>query len=178
MRIAWTSVPAPRPIGELTVGVSPDGIAWVSFGAGLRELEVSATRLDATLVTDRQVTDPAAAQLGQYLAGQRRTVDLPVDWTLTAGTQRQVLTTLYETVGYGETVTYGALATRSGAFRADAGYGAARAVGSIMGSNPIAVVVPCHRVLAADGLGGFGGGLPAKRLLLELEGVLTPGLGF
>lgn len=178
MRIAWERLAAPEPIGRLVVGVSPHGIAWVSFGAGVRELAAAARRVDATLSVEPAVTAAAVRQLGDYLAGERRIVDLPVDWALTSGVQRQVLQALYCTVGYGETTTYGELAARSGAFGADAEYAGARAVGSIMGSNPVPVVVPCHRVLAADGLGGFGGGIEAKRRLLELEGVLTPGLAF
>jgi methylated-DNA-[protein]-cysteine S-methyltransferase len=178
VRIAWGGVPAPEPIGQLTVGVSPDGIAWVSFGSGVHGLAAAAQHAGADLTTDPTRTDPAVRQLAEYLAGRRRTVDLPVDWSLSSGAQRQVLQALYDTVGYGETITYGGLAERSGAFGADAGYAAARAVGSIMGSNPVPVVVPCHRVLAADGLGGFGGGLDAKRWLLELEGVLTGSLDF
>lgn len=82
-----------------------------------------------------------------------------------------MLATLHDTVHYGETITYGELAARS---RAGAG---ARGVGSIMGSNPVPLIVPCHRVLAAGGLGGFGGGVAVKRWLLALEGVLPAELG-
>jgi methylated-DNA-[protein]-cysteine S-methyltransferase len=78
-----------------------------------------------------------------------------------------VLRTLYASVGYRQTTTYGHLASASGR------PGAARLVGTIMGGNPIAIVVPCHRVLAGDGsLGGYGPGVPLKRQLLELEGSL------
>ncbi len=91
--------------------------------------------------------------------------------------QRQVLGVLFETVGYGQTVSYGTLARRA---RSDGRTTAlpARAVGRIMGSNPIPVVVPCHRVVAADGLGGYSGGqgLEVKRWLLVLEGALPPTL--
>ena len=76
-------------------------------------------------------------------------------------------------VGYGETVTYGELAARA---KLGSAYTAARGVGAIMGSNPLPVVVPCHRVMAADGLGGFGGGRATKEWLLALEGVLTTAL--
>ncbi|MDN5857850.1 MAG: methylated-DNA--[protein]-cysteine S-methyltransferase [Pseudonocardia sp.] len=94
--------------------------------------------------------------------------DVPLDWRLTrAGAQRRVLQALFDTVAYGAVVTYGELAVRG---RLDS----PRGVGTIMGSNPIPVVVPCHRVLAADGLGGFGGGRPVKEWLLALEGALTP----
>ena len=92
-----------------------------------------------------------------------------------------MLQTLHRTVGYGKTVTYGELATRSGVFEDGPGEHAlaARAVGSIMGSNPVFLLVPCHRVVAADGIGGFGGGplgMEVKRWLLTLEGVLAPTL--
>jgi methylated-DNA-[protein]-cysteine S-methyltransferase len=117
----------------------------------------------------------ALAQLREYLAGDRRVFDLPLDWSLTRGSQRRVLATLYTSVGYGETVTYGELAARS---ELGSAYTAARGVGAIMGSNPLPVVVPCHRVMAADGLGGFGGGRATKEWLLALEGVLTPALDF
>ncbi|MCT2586387.1 methylated-DNA--[protein]-cysteine S-methyltransferase [Actinophytocola sp. S1-96] len=84
--------------------------------------------------------------------------------------QRRVLGTLYETVPYGTVVTYGELAHRTGI--------PARGIGAIMGSNPIPIVVPCHRVVAGDGLGGFSGGsgVESKRRLLTLEGYLPPGL--
>ena len=111
----------------------------------------------------------------EYLAGERRAFDVPLDWSLTAGSQRRVLTALYETVPFGATATYGELVVAGGLGRE---YTAARGVGAIMGSNPIPVVVPCHRVMAADGLGGFGGGRATKEWLLALEGVLTPALDF
>ena len=89
------------------------------------------------------------------------------------GAPQRVLRALWETVPFGATVTYGELAVRGGLGR---GHTAARGVGAIMGSNPLPVVVPCHRVLAADGIGGFGGGLRTKEWLLALEGVLTGAL--
>lgn len=106
---------------------------------------------------------------------RRRAFDLLLDWSLTSGSQRRVLQALYDTVPFGATVTYGELAARSGLGR---GHHAARGVGAIMGSNPIPVVVPCHRVLGADDLGGFGGGRAVKEWLLALEGVITPALDF
>ncbi len=172
MTMAYAVVPAPRPVRELTVGVTDAGLACVAFAHGRRWVGAAAVRAGVTLVSDPVRTDPVVAQLADYLAGQLRTFTVPLDWALTAGAQRTVLTSLYASVGYGETISYGALAARSGAFaREHAGIGARR-VGSIMGSNPLPVVVPCHRVLAADGLGGFGGGLEVKRWLLALEGAL------
>jgi methylated-DNA-[protein]-cysteine S-methyltransferase len=173
-------MPAPGPIGALTVGTTADGLALVVFGdhpeaaaQAAEKLGVTAARLDR----DRPVAalDVAVAQLREYLAGERRLFDLPLDWSLTRGSQRRVLSTLYTSVGYGETVTYGELAARS---ELGSAYTAARGVGAIMGSNPLPVVVPCHRVMAADGLGGFGGGRATKEWLLAHEGVLTTALDF
>jgi methylated-DNA-[protein]-cysteine S-methyltransferase len=180
--VAWAEVAGPAAVGPFTVGVSERGLALVCFGAGpsaRRQLAAAARRLGgADAVLDAARTDPVVAELGEYLDGRRRAFEQPIDWRLTSGDQRTVLTALYESVSYGRTITYGELAVRSGAYpaadRAAHRGLAARRVGSIMGSNPVPVVVPCHRVLAADGLGGFGGGLAAKRWLLELEGALPP----
>jgi methylated-DNA-[protein]-cysteine S-methyltransferase len=175
MSLAVTVVPAPGPIGSLTLGVTPDGLALVGFGSVPEVAARAATRLGVPVVDDADATAAAAAQLAEYLAGERRAFTLPLDWSLTAGAQRRVLEALYATVPMGATVTYGQLAVR-GAL--GGGHTAARGVGAIMGSNPIPVVVPCHRVLAADGLGGFGGGRAVKEWLLAMEGVLTPTLDF
>jgi methylated-DNA-[protein]-cysteine S-methyltransferase len=119
----------------------------------------------------------ACTQLGEYFAGQRRAFDLPVDWSGMSAAQRQVLPVLLASAAYGETVTYGALARRAGL--ADGGQvPAARVTGQIMGSNPCPVIVPCHRVVAGDGLGGYSGGagIEIKRWLLIFEGALPPTL--
>jgi methylated-DNA-[protein]-cysteine S-methyltransferase len=107
----------------------------------------------------------ARAQLDEYFAGRRSAFDLPLAM---AGTpfQRRVWRALLD-IPYGATTTYGELARR---VRPDGGWQAARAVGAANGRNPIAVVVPCHRVVGADGsLTGYGGGLQRKRFLLDLE---------
>ena len=119
----------------------------------------------------------ACSQLGEYFAGERRAFDLPVDWSGMSASQRQVLPVLLASAGYGETVTYGALARAAGL--ADGGkVPAARVTGQIMGSNPCPIVVPCHRVVAGDGLGGYSGGagIEIKRWLLIFEGALPPTL--
>ena len=108
----------------------------------------------------------AARQLREYFGGQRRSFDLPLEL---AGTefQRRVWAELLK-IPYGETRSYSEVARAIGKPRA------VRAVGSANHANPIAIVVPCHRVIAADGgLAGYGGGLDRKRLLLELEGATT-----
>lgn len=107
------------------------------------------------------------AQLAEYFTGQRRTFDVPL---ATAGSpfQRRVWHALRE-IPYGQTTSYGELARRIGV------PSASRAVGVANGHNPIAVIVPCHRVIGADGsLTGYGGGLERKRLLLDLEAGLIP----
>ncbi|GAA1872973.1 methylated-DNA--[protein]-cysteine S-methyltransferase [Pseudonocardia ailaonensis] len=170
MELSWKVVPAPGPIGALTVGVSEAGLCLVAFGEQPQRAADAATRLGADLVEDER-TEPIARELAEYFAGTRQEFTVPLDWRLTASTQRTVLQALHAGVGYGETTTYAGLAATSGAYEGH-GYTAARGVGSIMGSNPIPVVVPCHRVLAADGLGGFGGGRATKEYLLSLEGAL------
>lgn len=145
----------PTPIGELLL---------VSDGTGLIALEFDDDRRGAP--TPGGDGDPviraAALQLREYFAGARTTFDVPLR---PAGTpfERRVWDALRE-IPYGETTSYGALAARIGE------PGAARAVGRANGRNPLPVIVPCHRVIGADGsLTGFGGGLACKRALLDLE---------
>lgn len=193
MSIAWATVAAPEPLHALTVAVGDEGLLLVRFGAdpdGVaavpKGLTAVAARLGEPLTSDGR-TDAAAEQLREYLDGDRRAFDLPLDWRLASAAARPVLRTLHDTVPYGATVTYGELAVRAGLGTA---YTAARGVGAIMGANPLPVVVPCHRVLAAGGFGGFGGfggadagarkrpfdGRAVKEWLLALEGVLAPAL--
>jgi len=119
--------------------------------------------------------EEALAQLRAYFAGDLRVFDLPVDLGAQTAATQAVLTALHETVGYGTPVTYGELAARSGTAVP------ARGIGSIMGANPTPIIVPCHRVVAGDGLGGYSGGDPGqglatKRWLLEFEGALPASL--
>jgi methylated-DNA-[protein]-cysteine S-methyltransferase len=115
-------------------------------------------------VRDTSELDEAARQLGEYFAGQRREFELPLDPRGGTEFQRRVWRALAD-IPYGETVSYGELAERLGC------PGAARAVGAANGRNPLSIVLPCHRVIGSNGtLVGFGGGLPAKRFLLALEG--------
>jgi methylated-DNA-[protein]-cysteine S-methyltransferase len=118
----------------------------------------------------------AVTQLAEYFRGRRRSFDLPLDWSRMSGLQRRVLGVLFDSVGYGETVSYGTLARR--VQPAGGTLVPARAIGQIMASNPIPLIVPCHRVVAADGLGGYSGGtgLEVKRWLLTFEGALPPTL--
>ncbi|WP_055588104.1 methylated-DNA--[protein]-cysteine S-methyltransferase [Peterkaempfera griseoplana] len=180
MAVSWVSVEAPEPVGGVSVAVTTAGAAAVAFSAE-PPAEVPALLASAP-GADAERTALVARQVAEYLAGRRRVFDFPVDWSLTSGAQRTVLQALHRTVGYGRTVTYGELAAGSGVYDGVAPgerWAGARSVGQIMGSNPVALIVPCHRVVASDGLGGFGGGyggVEVKRWLLTLEGVLPPTL--
>ena len=166
------TVQTPLPCGPVDVTVTDVGVARVSF-FGPRDRPT----VDSATVADDLRVGRVRQALADYFAGRTRGLDLPVDWQHTSGPQREVLRTLHAGVGFGETVTYGELARRSGAFEDDPEPAMVpRTVGTIMGSNPVPLVVPCHRVVASNGLGGFTGGLAIKQWLLTLEGVLAPTL--
>jgi methylated-DNA-[protein]-cysteine S-methyltransferase len=160
-------------IGPLLLAATQDGLVNVVFHATDAVRDKAVERLASRLGTE-PVEDPgspllteAIRQLEAYFSGERRDFELPLDWSLITGFNRQVLRELASGVPYGAVVGYGDLAGRVGQ------PGAAQAVGVAMGSNPLPVVVPCHRVVESDGgIGGFGGGLETKRKLLALEGVL------
>ena len=140
--------------------------------AGLSRVQLPGTR--RSLANRPKAADDgfglaAAEQLRQYASGERKEFDLALDWAGVDVTHRRVLETLRVLAPYGVTVTYGELGRQ-------AGVDDPREVGVFMATNPLPLVVPCHRVVAADGLGGFGGGLELKQRLLELEGVLPPRL--
>ena len=151
------------------------GIIGVLAGpAGVRSVGWRLRTAGASTEPDEMV-QRALGQLREYFAGQRRHFDLPLDLPPLEPVAQRVLTTLSETVPYGTTITYAELAERSGTGVP------ARAIGSIMGANPVPIVIPCHRVVAGDGLGGYSGGEPGrgvetKRWLLENEGALPPTL--
>jgi methylated-DNA-[protein]-cysteine S-methyltransferase len=175
IEVHWVEIPTPLPTGPVRLAVTERGVVGASFADG-DMLQRSRSGEPAPEGDARAAR--VAAHVGEYFAGRRRAFELPLDWRWTDGVQRQVLQTLERSVAYGDTVTYGQLAARSGAFEQEVEqHLAARAVGQIMGSNPLFLLVPCHRVVAADGLGGFGGGeagMAVKRWLLTLEGVLPP----
>ncbi|MFJ7148291.1 methylated-DNA--[protein]-cysteine S-methyltransferase [Streptomyces sp. NPDC100445] len=169
--LVWTVVGT--DIGPLLLAATGEGLVNVVFHASdavrLRALERLAARLGRAPVEDPEapLLAEAVRQVRAYLAGERHDFDLPLDWSLISGFNRQVLRELASGVPYGTVVGYGALAGRVGQ------PGGAQAVGAAMGANPLPVVVPCHRVVeSGGGIGGFGGGLETKRKLLALEGVL------
>jgi methylated-DNA-[protein]-cysteine S-methyltransferase len=148
-------------------------VGVIGILAGPAGVRSTGGRLDpagASIEPDEMVQQ-TLGQLREYFAGQRRAFDLPLDLPRLEPTTWAVLRTLADTVGYGETITYSELARRSGTGLP------ARAIGAVMGANPVPVIIPCHRVVASDGLGGYSGGEPGqeiatKRWLLELEGAL------
>ncbi|MFF4032434.1 methylated-DNA--[protein]-cysteine S-methyltransferase [Streptomyces sviceus] len=170
-RILWAVVGT--DIGPLLLAATDEGLVNVVFHATDavrdRALERLASRLGAEPVEapGSPLLTEAIHQVEAYFAGERHDFELPLDWSLISGFNRQVLRELASGVRFGQVVGYGDLAGRVGQ------PGAAQAVGMAMGSNPLPVVVPCHRVVESDGgIGGFGGGLETKRKLLALEGVL------
>ncbi|MFF8863657.1 methylated-DNA--[protein]-cysteine S-methyltransferase [Streptomyces sp. NPDC015139] len=170
-RVVWAVVGS--DIGPLMLAATREGLVNVVFHATEavrdRALERLAARLGGEPVEDPDspLLAEAIRQLRAYFAGDLLDFDLPLDWSLISGFNRQVLRELASGVPYGAVVGYGDLAGRVGQ------PGGAQAVGAAMGANPLPLVVPCHRVVESDGgIGGFGGGLETKRKLLALEGVL------
>ncbi len=142
------------PIGWVSVVAGREGVRRVLIG---RRLEGGGSGEAARWAAE------AARQIGEYMAGRRRQFDVPLDLRGLSEFARRVLE-LCRQIPYGATASYGEIARKAG--RA----GAARAVGRVMARNPVPILVPCHRVVRADGaLGGFGAGLAAKRELLALE---------
>lgn len=151
------------PIGELLVAATKRGVCRISFFPEATLDEIAETQGTRVLRLPKRL-DPLRRELGDYFEGRRRTFTLPTDLEGVPAFHRQVLGELARVL-YGETTTYGALAARVGRPRA------ARAIGSAMNRNPIPIVLPCHRVVGADGrLVGYAGGLERKEALLRLEG--------
>lgn len=159
---------APSPIGDLLLAVTPRGLAYVAFESEDRDevLARIARELSPRILEAPELTDDVRRELDDYFAGHRTRFDLRLDRRLMHPFAKQVLAATSR-VPFGRLATYGEIAGRVGKPKA------ARAVGAALGSNPIPVVVPCHRVVGAGGkLTGYTGGLDRKRLLLRLEGSL------
>lgn len=191
-QLAWGCLET--PVGRLSAGCTAAGVAKLRYG-------------DPPAGAARAVPDGPAgpvlaatlAELREYFAGQRKEFTVPVDLSATSGMRHTVLSVLHEQVGYGQTVTYGGLASIAGLTdhmspreptgRGEGGPGdaggvpeasgtlqfpPARVVGQFMASNPVAIIVPCHRVVAGTGLGGYSGGVgtESKQWLLIFEGAL------
>jgi methylated-DNA-[protein]-cysteine S-methyltransferase len=150
------TMPYESPIGRLILECDGDVLVGIWLPNERRHARNDADDLPPVL-------KETASQLDEYFAGERTDFDLATELDGT-DFQREVWTELTR-IPYGETISYGELARRVGRPSAP------RAVGQANGRNPIPVIVPCHRVLASNGIGGYGGGLKVKRQLLAVEGV-------
>jgi methylated-DNA-[protein]-cysteine S-methyltransferase len=164
--VAYTTVDT--PVGPLGVAVTEKGLVKVGLRADEYDfLEEVADNVSPRIVELPKRVDPVRRQLDEYFAGRRTMFSLQIDWQLSQGFRRMVLEALFSQVGFGEVVSYGELALRVGHPRAS------RAVGTAMATNPVPIVVPCHRVLRTGGnIGNYGGGVDMKRRLLTHEGAL------
>lgn len=156
------------PFGELLLAATPRGLLKVALPNQDVDLtlEQISRQVSPRVLELPSRLDDARRELDRYFEGKVEEFDLPLDWALTRGFRRKVLRQTAR-IPYGETRSYMEMAKRAGSPRA------IRAAGSALGSNPIPIVVPCHRVLRTGGaLGGYGGGLDMKQALLQLEGAL------
>jgi methylated-DNA-[protein]-cysteine S-methyltransferase len=154
------------PVGTLLLAATPAGLVRVAYECeGLdRVLEDMATRISPRILEAPRRLDDTARQLEQYFGRRRYGFELPLDLTLSVGFRRAVLDYL-PVIAYGETASYGSVAAAVGNARA------VRAVGTACATNPLPLVIPCHRVIRSDGLPGrYVGGAEVKRQLLDLEG--------
>jgi methylated-DNA-[protein]-cysteine S-methyltransferase len=170
--VAYTSMDS--PFGTLLLAQTARGLVRVGLPNQDSDtlLVDLADRVSPRVLEAPAELDPVRRELDLYFAGKLDRFDLPLDWRLSGGFRQRVLRAINR-IPYGQTRSYTEMARKAGNERA------VRAAGSACGSNPIPLVVPCHRVLRTGGaLGGYGGGLPMKQALLELEGVLDqkPGL--
>lgn len=153
------------PVGPLLLAATERGLARVAFAQEDHDQVLAdlAERISPRILLAPHRLDEAARELHDYFAGDRRSFDLPVDLQLASGFRREVLVHLVE-VEYGATASYAALAARSGRPRA------VRAAATACATNPVPIVVPCHRVIRSDGsTGRYRGGADAKSFLLSLE---------
>ncbi|WAC93837.1 methylated-DNA--[protein]-cysteine S-methyltransferase [Mycobacterium sp. Aquia_213] len=153
-------------VGPLLVAATPLGLVRVAFANEDQDgvLLALSERISPRMLEAPMRLDPIARQLDEYFAGRRHSFDVALDWSLSHGFRRTVLEHLNTDVGYGATASYAALAQLAGSPKA------VRAVGTACATNPIPIVVPCHRVIRSDGtVGAYRGGPVAKRTLLDLE---------
>lgn len=169
--VAYANVDS--PFGPLLVAATRRGLVRLNLPNydAERTLEELAARISPRVLEAPARLDEVQRQLDLYFEGRLRKFDLPLDWRLSKDFRLRALRAVAR-IPYGKTRSYTEVAARAGNERA------VRAAGTACGSNPIPIVVPCHRVLRSGGaLGGYGGGLPMKEALLRLEGVETPNEG-
>jgi methylated-DNA-[protein]-cysteine S-methyltransferase len=153
------------PVGSLLVAATESGLVRVAYASENHDLVLQslADRISPRILAAPARLDHVARELEEYFDGHRQSFDLPLDWRLSAGFRAAVLHHLPE-IGYGRTASYAEVALLAGHPKA------VRAVGSACATNPLPVVVPCHRVVRSDGsMGRYLGGAEAKRTLLTLE---------
>jgi methylated-DNA-[protein]-cysteine S-methyltransferase len=153
------------PVGPLLLAATEAGLVRIAYASEDHDgvLQSLADRISPRVLNAPGRLDGAARELDEYFAGQRRGFDLPLDWQLSAGFRRAVLSHLGE-IGYGQTASYAAVAALAGNPKA------VRATATACATNPLPLVVPCHRVIYSDGrIGRYLGGPAAKRALLLLE---------
>jgi methylated-DNA-[protein]-cysteine S-methyltransferase len=155
------------PVGPLLIAATPAGLVRVAYAREGHDdvLAALADRVSPRVLRAPRRLDDAARQLEDYFAQRRRTFDVPLDLRLAHGFRREVLDRL-RAIAYGATASYAQVAATTSSPRA------VRAVGTACATNPLPIVVPCHRVVRSDGaVGAYLGGPEAKRTLLALEGV-------
>ena len=160
--------PVDSPFGTLHAATTKRGLVRIAFPEESVEsvLEALAQSLSPRIVQAPASLDLLKRELEEYFAGRRHQFGIPLDWSLTGPFGRRVLE-MTAAIPYGGHLSYAEVAAEAGSPRG------ARAAGNALGSNPIPIVIPCHRVLRSGGvLGGYGGGVDRKRWLLELEGAL------
>ena len=161
--IAYRTVDS--PVGPLLLAATQLGLVRVAYAREDHDtvLQSLSDRISPRILNAPARLDLVARELEEYFAGRRHTFDVPLDWRLSAGFRSAVLHRLPD-IGYGQTATYAAIAQLAGNPKA------IRAAATACATNPLPVVIPCHRVVRSDGsMGGYLGGVEAKRLLLTLE---------
>ena len=155
------------PLGRLLLATTPRGLvrlAYVDYADEDAVLEHLAATVSPRIMAAPRRLDEPRRELDEYFAGARHRFEIPLDWRLSRGFARRVLEATAN-IPYGATATYKQMAAQAGSPRAS------RAAGNALGSNPIPIIVPCHRILhSGGGLGGYTGGVEKKRLLLGVEG--------
>jgi methylated-DNA-[protein]-cysteine S-methyltransferase len=167
VEVAWTEVDT--PVGGMLLATTDEGLVRVALSRVEEDafLDDLAENISPRVVEHPKKLDPVRRQFDEYFEGHRTAFEVEVDWRLSHGFRRTVLEILHDQISFGQVVSYKELAHRAGHPRAH------RAVGTAMATNPVPIVVPCHRVLRTGGaLGGYGGGLDMKLHLLRLEGAL------
>jgi methylated-DNA-[protein]-cysteine S-methyltransferase len=166
---------ADSPLGPLLLAGTERGlvrIAYLDFSDRDAVLQSLADRVSPRMLEAPRRLDEPRRELEDYFEGHRHTFDLPLDWRLMSEFTRRILTAT-AAIPYGSVSTYGAVARQAGSPRGS------RAAGNALGSNPIPIVIPCHRVLHANGgIGGYTGGVERKQALLAIEsGAVEPAAG-